>query len=69
VVTDDTNDTTFGKLFKREYIGDFAKSASSSVTCHLTSPARLLVKNWGLCDLLTTLILVQLQEKGGRHGV
>jgi hypothetical protein len=49
MVTDDTSDTTFGKLFRRGDIRDFPKLASSSVTCHLTCPAQLLVKKWGLC--------------------
>jgi hypothetical protein len=44
MVTDDTGDTTFGKLFRRGDIGGFPKSASLSVTCYLTCPQRLSVR-------------------------
>lgn len=62
MVTDDTYDTTLGKLSRRGYIGDFATSASPSAAYHLTCPAHRLVKNWGLCGVPITPNLVQRQQ-------
>jgi hypothetical protein len=64
MVTGDTNDTTFGKFFRRGARGDVPKSALPSVTCHLTWPTGLLVKNWG-CVLAIILNLVQRQKEKG----
>jgi hypothetical protein len=35
MVTGDTNGTTVGELLRRGDIGDFPKSVSPSVTCHI----------------------------------
>ncbi len=64
-MTDDTDNKTFGKVFKRGDIGDFPKSASPSVTCHPL--VRLIhLSKIGGCVLAIILNLVQRQK--GRVG-